>query len=104
MSLLDLTREQQADPVAVLRVLKAEGGFSAFDASNNAVISKTITNMIHKGLSLVRDGVRTDYGKLIEVDNSCGYPISRVRITAAGERLLADADALAATQGASHDQ
>lgn len=92
MGLLDLTRQQQADPVAVLRILKADGGFSAFAASDNAVIGKTITNMIHKGLTLVTpDGVRTDYGRLIEVDNSCGYPISRVRVTEAGERLLADA-------------
>ena len=35
MSLLDLTREQQADPVAVLRVLKAEGGIGPAKETSN---------------------------------------------------------------------
>lgn len=85
----DLTRKQQADPVAVLRVLKQAGRFSAFEASANDVIARTMTRMIHKGLTTIKDGVRTNHGKLIETDHSCGYPWTTVKLTPAGEALLA---------------
>ncbi|MDQ0035468.1 hypothetical protein J2W30_003236 [Variovorax boronicumulans] len=86
----DLTRKQQADPIAVLRVLKAAGRFSSFEASANDVIARTITRMIHKGLTTIKDGVRTNHGKLIEVDDA-PYPWTNVKLTAAGEALLAAA-------------
>lgn len=87
----DLTRKQQADHIAVLRVLKSAGRFSAFEASANDVIARTITRLIHKGLTTVEDGVRVNHGKLIETDHSCGYPWTMVKLTPAGEALLAAA-------------
>jgi hypothetical protein len=85
----DLTRKQQADHITVLRVLKQAGRFSAFEASANDTIARTITRLIHKGLTTVKDGVRTNHGKLIETDHSCGYPWTMVKLTPAGEALLA---------------
>lgn len=87
----DLTRKQQADHIAVLRVLKRAGRFSAFEASANDVIARTITRLIHKGLTTVKDGVRTNHGKLIEVDDA-GYPWTNVKLTPAGELVLAAAE------------
>lgn len=85
----DLTRKQQADYIEVLRVLKREGRFSAFEASDNMTIARTITRLIHKGLTTVKDGVKTEHGLLIETDKSTGYPWTGVKLTAAGEALLA---------------
>jgi hypothetical protein len=85
----DLTRKQQADPVAVLRVLKATGRFSVFEATDNDIIARTMTRLVHKGYQ--------GYGRLIEIDNSCGYPWTKVKLTEAGERLLADATNTART-------
>lgn len=90
----DLTRKQQADPVAVLQVLKQSGRFSVFEASCNEVIARTMDRLIHKGLAIVKDGVRIEYGKLIETDKSCGYPWTNVKLTPAGDALLADAAAI----------
>ncbi|MFS2047534.1 hypothetical protein ACEN9J_02995 [Variovorax sp. Varisp41] len=83
-----LTRKQQADHIAVLRVLKRTGRFSAFEASENMVIARTMTRLIHKGLTTIKDGVRTNHGKLIETDHSCGYPWVHVTLTPAAEALL----------------
>ena len=74
----DLTRKQQADPIAVLRVLKRTRRFSCFEASENDVIAKTMTYLCHS--------------PLIETDNSCGYPWTKVKLTAAGEAEIARAD------------
>lgn len=86
----ELTRKQQADHIAVLRVLKRAGRFSVFEATSNDTIARTIDRLIHKGLTTVEpDGTRTSYGKLIETDHSCGYPWTKVKLTPAGESLLA---------------
>lgn len=92
----DLTRKQQADPVAVLRVLKRTGRFSAFEASENDTIARTMTRLIHKGLTTVDDGVHTKRGLMLLTDTSCGYPWTKCTLTPAAERLLADADGRAA--------
>lgn len=89
----ELTRLQQGDVVAVLKTLKARGRFSCFEATANQKIATLMTRLCHKGFSVVRNGVRTDYGRLIETDNSCGYPWTEVKLTQSGEQLLADADA-----------
>lgn len=89
----ELTRHQQGDVIAVLKTLKARGRFSSFEVSANQKIATLMTRLCHKGFSLVRNGVRTDYGRLIETDNSCGYPWTKVTLTEGGKRLLADADA-----------
>lgn len=87
----DLPRKQQGDVVAVLRALKASGRFSVFEATANQTIARMMTRLTHKGCTLVDpDGTRREYGKLIETDNTCGFPWTKVKLTAAGERLLAD--------------
>lgn len=87
----DLKAWERTDPVAVLRVLQRAGRFSVFEATANDAIARTMTRLCHKGCSIVRNGVRTDYGRLIETDNTCGYPWTKVTLTDAGLRLLADA-------------
>lgn len=86
----ELPRRKQKDVVEVLKVLKACGRFSVFEATDNDVIARMMDRLIHKGCAIVRDGVRTDYGRLIETDNTCGFPWTKVKLTEAGERLLAD--------------
>lgn len=87
-----LTRSQQGDVAEVLRVLKAAGRFSAFEASANDTLARMMTRLCHQGCSIVRDGVRTDYGRLITTDDS-HYPWTGVKLTAAGEQLLLDDEA-----------
>lgn len=89
----ELTRKQQKDPVAVLRVLNACGRFSVFEATANQTIATMMSRLCHQGFSIVRNGVRTDYGRLIETDNTTPYPWTKVKLTEGGERLLADAEA-----------
>ena len=73
----DLSKKDQRDDAAVLRVLKRTGRFSAFEASDNEGIAATVTR-------LLRD-------KLIE---SIGgeYPWTKVLVTAAGEAVLQKRD------------
>lgn len=85
----DLTLKQQRDTVAVLRVLHERGRYSVFEATANDVIARMMTRLHHKGYSVVRDGVRTDYGRLIETVGG-EYPWKYVRLTEGGLRLLAD--------------
>lgn len=92
----DLKRKDQANAVAVLRVLQRAGRFSIFEATANQTIARTMSRLCHKGYSVFRDGVRTDYGKLIDTDNSCGYPWTNVTLTEGGKRLLSDEDAIRA--------
>lgn len=89
----DLPRKDHADVVKVLRVLKACGRYSAFEASANDIIARMMTRLHHKGCTIVRDGVRREYGLLIERVEPSEYPWVRVRLTEGGERLLADASA-----------
>jgi len=56
----------------VLRLLLDRGRFSVFEATSNAWIAETMDSLIRE--------------KLIEVDNSPGFPWSNVRITAAGRK------------------
>ena len=86
----EMPRALQANAVAVLAVLKKAGRFSVFEATANDTIARMMTRLCYKGYSTVRDGVRTDYGRLIETDNSCGYPWTKVKLTPAGERLLSE--------------
>jgi hypothetical protein len=93
----DLPRKQQSDVAAVLRVLKEARRFSVFEATANQTIATMMTRLCNKGLTLVSpDGTRTIYGKLIETDNSCGYPWTKVKLTTDGERFLADATPIGA--------
>lgn len=85
----DMKRAQQGNVVKVLRVLKKCGRYSAFEASENDVIARMMTRLHHKGYSVIRDGKRVDYGKLIETTGG-DFPWTKVRLTEGGERLLAD--------------
>lgn len=87
----DLTRKQQRDPVSVLRVLKDTGRFSVFEATANQTIAVMMDRLMHKGCSVVRNGVRTDYGRLIEKTDG-DFPWTNVKLTAGGIRLLSDAE------------
>ena len=95
----ELSRKDQGDVVQVLRVLQACGRYSAFEASANDTIARTMTRLHHKGLTILRDGVRREYGLLIERVEPSEYPWVRVRLTEGGERLLADAGASGAKEG-----
>lgn len=85
----DLPRARQRDVAVVLRVLKARGRFSVFEATANDTIARTMTNLCHKGILIVSKDGTQKFGKLIETDNSCGYPWTKVRLTEDGERFLA---------------
>lgn len=79
----EMPRKQQRDIAAVLRILKKCGRFSVFEATAN----QTIANMMDR---LCR-------GPYIVTDHSCGYPWTKVTLTAAGEALLSADDAMAAS-------
>lgn len=83
----DLTRREQGDVNKVLKVLKATGRYSVFEAMANETIARMMSRLHHKGYR--------GYGKLIEKTGG-EYPWTTVRLTEGGERLLADA--AAATQ------
>ena len=56
----ELTRKEQRNSEAVLAVLRQAKRFSAFEASDNAAIARTMTMLIETGR--------------VTTDNSCGYP------------------------------
>ena len=60
----ELTRKEQRNSEAVLAVLRQTKRFSAFEASDNAAIARTMTRLIESGR--------------IATDNSCGYPWTTV--------------------------
>jgi hypothetical protein len=70
----DLSRKDQADSAAVLRVLKRTGKFSVFEASENQTIADTMTRIMRSGW------VETLGGE---------YPWTAVRVTQAGDAFLA---------------
>lgn len=72
-SIDDLTRKQQGDMVTVLRCLARDKMFSAFDASANQTIARTITRLLSGG-----------YVK----DIGGGYPWTKVEITEKGLDLI----------------
>lgn len=83
----DMKRKDQGDPVKVLQVLVKAGRFSAFDATANMTIARTITNLYHKALTYRG---KSYGGPLLRLDHSMGYPWSKVVLTDAGKALLAD--------------
>lgn len=86
----DLTRKQQADHIAVLRVLQKTGRFSCFEASDNDTIARTVTRLIHKGCTTVNaDGSKKQYGRLLEVTGGA-YPWTTCKLTEAGRQILED--------------
>ena len=70
----DLSRKEQRDHVAVLRVLHRTGRFSVFEASANQGIAGTMTKIMQSGWV---------------VDVGGEYPWTKVRLTDAGLRLIA---------------
>lgn len=88
----DLTRKQQADHVAVLRVLQKTGRFSEFEASDNPSIARTMTRLMHKGCTTVNaDGSKKAYGRLLKSTGG-NYPWTTCELTDAGRDCLADED------------
>lgn len=86
----ELTRVQQADHVAVLSVLARTGRFSVFEASENAIIARTMDRLLHKGCTMVdRDGTKHEYGMLVKSLGGA-YPWTNVELTDGGRRLLED--------------
>lgn len=69
----DLSRREQADIAAVLRVLNRTRRFSSFEASENRVIARTMDALIERGY------VRT---------RCLSYPWVAVELTAAGQALI----------------
>lgn len=84
-----LKKHQQKDPVTVLAMMKARGRFSAFEASANEIIVMTVTRILNKSMVVVKDGMRNEYGKLVEITGG-EYPWTKVQLTEGGERLLRD--------------
>lgn len=70
----DLTRKQQADMQIVLRTLERTKRFSAFEASDNDTIARTVTDIFRLG-----------YVK----DTGGGYPWTNVELTDAGRAFIA---------------
>lgn len=85
-----MKRKDQSDAAKVLQVLEKTGRFSVFEATANPTIARTMTRLCTKGAVVIRDGHRTEYGKLIETDNTCGYPWTKVKLTDAGRRYVED--------------
>ena len=87
----DLTRKQQADHITVLRVLKRTGRFSAFEASANETIARTMTRLCNKSLTTIEpDGTKRKRGLMLECDMTTPYPWTKVKLTPAAEELLAE--------------
>lgn len=85
-----LTRNQQADHIAVLRVLQRAGRFSTFEATENDTIARTMDRLCHKGLVLKQpDGTKTTVGRLLTVTGG-EYPWTTCELTDAGKKLLED--------------
>lgn len=70
----DMPRKDQRDIEKVLRVLDQCGRFSVFEATANQTIATTMSRLCRSNL--------------IEADNSCGYPWTKVKLTEAGRALL----------------
>ena len=86
----DLTRKQQADPVAVLRALQKTKCFSVFEATNNEVISRTVSRLCQKSCEVVKlDGSKKKYGRLLEMVGG-NYPWTNVELTDGGIEYLKD--------------
>jgi len=84
----DLTRKQQGDHIAVLRVLQRTGRFSNFEATDNAVIARTMTRLFNKGLVLKdADGRKTIIGVLVKRTGG-DFPWTTCELTDAGKQLL----------------
>lgn len=75
----DLTRKQQASVTEVLSVLDRVGRFSIFEATDNQTIASTMTHISNAGY--------------VELDISCGFPWTKVKLTDKGRDLLEKRDA-----------
>lgn len=70
----DLTRKQQRSKVEVLKQLSKMNRFSVFEATANQTIAGTMDALCHE--------------ELIEIDNSCGFPWSKVSLTDKGKAMI----------------
>ena len=70
----DLTRKQQASVTEVLAVLDRIGRFSVFEATENQTIARTMTRISKSGY--------------VDMDHSCGFPWTTVKLTDKGRELL----------------
>lgn len=87
-SIDELTCKQQGNYIAVLRVLQRTGRFSNFEATDNAVISSTMSRLFNKGLLLkAADGTITNVGVLVKRTGG-DFPWTTCELTDAGKRLL----------------
>lgn len=84
----ELTCKQQGDYIAVLRALHQAGRFSVFEATDNVVISRTMTRLFNKGLVLKdANGRKTTVGVLVRRTGG-DYPWTTCELTDAGRQLL----------------
>jgi hypothetical protein len=86
----DLTRKQQADHIAVLRVLARTKRFSCFEASENQVIAKTMDRLLWKECTTVNGVEKIKHGVLLKRTGG-EYPWTTVELTDAGKRLISEA-------------
>lgn len=83
----DMRRKDQSCPIKVLRVLKASGRFSVFEATANIKIARLIQRLYH--CELVFNG-KSFGGPMLAHDDSLGFPWTKVVLTNAGQTLLAN--------------
>jgi hypothetical protein len=76
----EMKKKDQEDPVKVLAVLKCQPRFSAFEASANRGIARSITFLFERNL--------------VENVGDLGYPWVKVRITELGQSVLSGASPL----------
>ena len=86
----DLTRKQQADHIAVLKVLARTGRYSIFEATENQVIAKTMDRLLWKECITVTAGVKQKHGLLLKRTGG-EYPWTTVELTDAGKQLIREA-------------
>jgi hypothetical protein len=89
----EMKRADQRDPLKVLAVLAQKGKFSCFEASENATIARTMTNLMHG--PLIESYTPDDYKSQPEpggarAPDRSTYPWTFVRLTEAGRKALAD--------------
>ena len=70
----ELTRKQQRSDFHVLVTLHRIGRFSVFEATENGTIARKMTDLVRR--------------KLIEIDNSPGFPWSIATLTPSGMEIL----------------
>lgn len=76
----EMKRKDRRSPAKVLKALSEHPRFSVFEATANQVVANTMTYLVDE--------------KLIEVDNSPGYPWSIAIITDKGRAYMKSSPAL----------